>query len=382
MSYDLEVYGKVALSTRDLAKVVSADRALKAQVDKRADAVGAVVWKKSGAHFFTIDGPMQVEPEDLPEGWAEGEGATVLYSLSITYDVSEGPEGFSATVDGADADAAMAFAERLAARIDGAVWDSQTCEAPEVEVAPEAEPEGPRFLHLEWYYTDGDPARAADYLVATRAHSPSASPIRFGTHQPYSGRILAENDGGLDQYYRENCRNSRLVLVGKLPFLRGLISDWSDAVLPSVKVTFALADIRDEDVSALKALFVEFARSTGSFFACAEVNKNEFASAVPLIRQSASWPGLPRVPQWLTWLSPEYAQLVRRHLSADRLQDYPEGVLHTWGSQPVGAEEIASVVVRRETWLPAKFMPRQDDPVDHRYSTRPARRIPASVLKA
>jgi hypothetical protein len=47
VSYDLEVYGKRALSARELVKVVSADRALRAQVDKKADAVDAVVWKRT-----------------------------------------------------------------------------------------------------------------------------------------------------------------------------------------------------------------------------------------------------------------------------------------------------------------------------------------------
>jgi hypothetical protein len=68
----------------------------------------------------------------------------VLYSLSITYDVSDGTDGFSATVDGADVDAVMAFAVRLAERIDGAVMDPQTWEPEECgeeEEVAEPEPE-------------------------------------------------------------------------------------------------------------------------------------------------------------------------------------------------------------------------------------------------
>ncbi|MFE7651251.1 hypothetical protein, partial [Streptomyces phaeoluteigriseus] len=150
MSYDLEVYGKVSLTAKELAKVVSSVRGLKATVDRRAQTISSIVHKRGRAAAFELDGPNLLEPEDIPEEWTEAAGSTVLYSIHVPYAVqSDG--GFSFRVDERDLAAATAFAARLAERIDGTVIDSQTVEPREPEPAPEPEPPRPRFLHLRWY---------------------------------------------------------------------------------------------------------------------------------------------------------------------------------------------------------------------------------------
>ncbi|MCK2029993.1 hypothetical protein [Microbacterium galbinum] len=364
MSYDLEVYGKVALSARDLVKVVSADRALKAQVDKRADAVGAVVWKKSGAHFLTIDGPMQVEPEDLPEGWAEGEGATVLYSLSITYDVSEGPEGFSATVDERAVDAAMAFAERLAARIDGDVMDPQTWEPVEVAVEAEVvEPESAkaRYLHLEWHRLRDDTKDLAEiYLRTARELFPPGVPSRFGMYEPLQGKFPRDDDSTFDLMYRDDAALTSMIFsCGSIA--DGRIGDWTNDLwmrVQTLSLTIHLDRLEKIDaVEIVERFFVALAERTGCFFAFAEVNHSSysFVNALPWMRLELRepWSGLPVDPQWLTWFDPGYAELVAPHLDASRIVQTPRGALHRWTDHPAARDEL--IEISGDPWIPEDF---------------------------
>ncbi|MGN7966546.1 hypothetical protein ACTJKK_10765 [Microbacterium sp. 22179] len=382
MSYDLEVYGKVALSTRDLVKVVSADRALKAQVDKRADALGAVVWKKSGAHFFTIDGPMQVEPEDLPEGWAEGEGATVLYSLSITYDVSEGPEGFSATVDGADADAAMAFAERLVARIDGAVWDPQTWEPTEVEVevAPEAEPPQTLYLHMKWYrLLDDTKDLAAIYLRTAREFFPLAVPSRYGTHEPMQGRIPRDDDALFDRLYREECESSKLLLAGKV-ILHGSISHWTNELsvrVQSVRLTFEISRLEKAGaIDAIERFLVVLAERSEAFFASASVTRSRYVGGYLPFLPKGQWSGLSLEPHWMTWFGREYAELVRPHVDSTLVKDALHGLLHRWTDHPAPAAELRQL--SDGPWIPTELAGIVD-PDDDERCIRGASLMPESL---
>lgn len=135
MSYDLEVYGKVSLTAKELAKVVSSVRGLKATVDRRSQTISSIVQKRGRAMAFELDGPDELDPEDIPEEWAEVADATVLYSIHVPYNVHSGA-GFSFSVDESKLAVATAFAARLAERVGGTVIDPQTYEPPEPEPAP------------------------------------------------------------------------------------------------------------------------------------------------------------------------------------------------------------------------------------------------------
>lgn len=131
MSYDLEVYGKVSLTARELAKVVASVRGLKATVDRGSQTISSIMHKRTREMAFELDGPDLVESEDIPEEWTEVADATVLYSIHVSYDVQSGAGGFSFSVDEAKLSVATAFAARLAERIGGTVIDPQTYEPPE-----------------------------------------------------------------------------------------------------------------------------------------------------------------------------------------------------------------------------------------------------------
>jgi len=234
-----------------------------------------------------------------------------------------------------------------------------------------------RFLHAEWYFSEGDPNLAAIYLETARSFFDHLAPVRFGTHDPFSGNLPRDGDDGFDRYFRDECSASRLIIKGNSPLIRGFISEWSDPLWPSVRLTLELVGSRPADLIGLESFFVEFAKRTASFFACVEVNESEFVSAVPQI-VTGEWPGLPRAPQWLTWFSPAYGELVRPHLNPERTEAYQEGILHRWALRPVNAEEIARISGPKG-WLPEKLMAVQGDSDNPRVATAPARLRPAEL---
>jgi hypothetical protein len=369
VSYDLEVYGKNALSTRELAKLVSADRALSAQVDKKADAVDAVVWKKTGAHFFTIDGPMEVEPEDLPEDWPEGEGATVLYSLSITYDVSDGPGAFSATVDSSDVDAAMAFATRLAERIDGAVMDPQSWEPeegvePEPEPEPAPEPSKARYLHMTWWRLRDDSKDLAEiYLRTARELFPGAVPTRFGTYEPMQGKLPRDGDSAFDAMHREEGRLAFRSASVKF----GSIGDWTNHLwvrVQSVDLTFDLSRLEKVGaVSEIERFFVALAERIGAVFAFVSVTYSPYVSGSFRFLRYGEWSGLPQGPRWMTWFGSDYTELVRPHIDPALVTNFSDGLLHRWADHPVSAEELQEM--NPDPWLPAELIGKPDPDDDY-----------------
>lgn len=382
MSYDLEVYGKRALSTRELAKLVSVDRTLSAQVDKKADAVDAVVWTKTRAHVFTIDGPVEVEPEDLPEDWPEGEGASVLYSLQIAYDVSPGPESSSVTVDGASTDAAMAFAARLANRIDGAVMDPQTWEPPEgvSEEVEEPEPVRERYLHMTWWRLRDDTNDFAEVFLRTaREFFPAAVPTRFGTYEPMQGRLPRDDDAAFGAVYRDECK------WGSLEFATssqgsGRLSSWNNDAwgrVHALDLTHELARLEKAGiVGEIEPFFVALAERTSAVFAFASVTNSRYVSGHFRFLPRGQWSGLPADPRWMTWFGVDYADLVRDHLDPALVTSFPHGLLHRWTNQPVSADELQRI--SGDAWLPGELSG-TPDPDDERRCSEAAAIMPDAL---
>jgi hypothetical protein len=364
MSYDLDVYARLELTLREMREFALADHQLIVDASSVfAPAVLPLLYADSGEYAFVFSGGYRIEPEDLPVSYEPDLAqATVLYRIVVERGGSD------------DVLTARAFAERLAARVEGWVVDPQTVPTGTKKDGP---PAGSRFLHAEWYFSEGKPDLAAMYLDTARRFFDHVAPVRFGTHDPLSGSLPKDGDEGFDHYFRDECAVSRLIIKGKPPLIRGFISEWSDPLWPSVRLTLELAVERPVDLGGLESFFVEFAKRTASFFACVEVTESEFVSAVPQLG-TGDWPGLPRVPQWLTWFSPGYGELVRPYLEPERIVAHPEGLLHRWALRPVNSEEIAGIS-RRRSWLPEKLMPVQADPDNPRLATSPARLRPAEL---
>ncbi|QNA91299.1 MULTISPECIES: hypothetical protein [unclassified Microbacterium] len=376
MSYDLEVYGKVSLTARELAKVVSSVRGLKATVDRRSQTISSIMHKRGRAIAFELDGPDQLEPEDIPEGWTEVADATVLYSIHVPYDVQSGAGGFSFSVDGPNLAAATAFAARLAERVDGTVIDPQDDEPPapepEPDPAPEPEPERPRFLHLRWFRLlddVNDKDLAEIYLRTAREFFPPGVPSRFGTYEPFQGRFPRDDDAKFDAMYRDDCFIGDLILAGK-PIEHGTIDGWTNDLrqrTQSVRLKFEFDRlVKLKALDAIEPFFVALAERTGSFFAFAEVNTSRYATAQRFmaVKRDDPWSGLPTEPQWLTWFGPEYAELVAPHLDPTRMAATSLGTLHRWTKHPAEVDELRAL--SGDPWIPAAFRGVIDPTTDER----------------
>ncbi|MGS0561966.1 hypothetical protein [Microbacterium aurugineum] len=373
MSYDLEVYGKISLTARELAKVVSSVRGLKAAVDRRSQSISSIIHKRGREMAFELDGPDQLEPEDIPEGWRAVAGATVLYSIHVPYDVQSGA-GFLFSVDEASLAAATAFAARLAERVDGTVIDPQAYEPADPEPAPEQEPPRPRFLHLRWYRLlddANDKDLAGIYLRTAREFFTPAVPSRFGTYEPFQGRFPRDDDAQFDAMYREDCYIGDLMLAGK-PIEHGAIDGWTNDLerrTQSIGLKFELERlVKLKALDAIEPFFVALAERTGCFFAFAEVNTSRYGTAQPSMGVTLKdpWSGLPTEPQWLTWFGPEYAELVAPHLDPARTTVTAQGTLYRWTPHPAEAEELR--LLSGDPWIPADFRGVFDPAVDERCS--------------
>lgn len=216
-----------------------------------------------------------------------------------------------------------------------------------------------RSLHLDWYrLRDGSPGLAGIYLDVASELLPALVPSRFGTHEPWQGRFPRDDAATFDRMYREECEISELFFTGR-NIQHGRVSGWTN----DLEARYQRLSIRiDPELlggavvqGALEEFFIEVAKRTGSFFASAELNDTMFetAQAAPV---RGAWAGLPPQPQWLTWYSPEYAELVETHLSAGETRKFPEGWFHRWTDEPADAAEILTWIWE-DSWVPQEMLP-------------------------
>ena len=371
MSYDIEVHGRVALSPPQMLDLGSA-HGLTVDGDYRTAAPTVLSLQSStnGTYAFTLSGPYAIDADDLPTGRrVDLANATQLYRIVVE-------SGGTSPGD------AVSFARHLADRVVGRVVDPQTRDRPRQATGAGAEKQSgvsDRYLHIEWYFhSDGESISLPRlYVSAARESLSQALPTRFGTHHPYSGRLSQEEDGGLTAFYREECALNRLIFKGSGPLLDGHFPEWSRNVRQSISLTFDFASPDTLPPSEIERFFVAVARQTGSFFGCAEVNEHRILTSVPS-SASGRWPGLPRVPQWLTWFSPEYADLVDPYLTPRGRRSFAEGVVHRWTDTPSSADEILPLLSRRR-WAPEKLLAQQRDPDRPRIATSEARVMPVSL---
>lgn len=365
MSYDLDVFGTLSLSARQLVDVLVEDRALHAQVDPGSGGISAVVRADSGELCFILDGPTRLEREDLPEGRPDLTRQRVQYSIFVTYDGQAE----------ANTALALAFADRLAQRVKGTVVDWQT--EPEPAAVPPPPPEPEYFLHLEWFRSldDDSDAFAAHYVASAEEFFPRALPRTFGRWSPFA-KFAKEGAAGVDRLYREECASQRMQISGRKPLLYGFLDEWSRAQIGEHQRLGLVFDastlLKPRLAGAVEAFFVDLARRTDSFFACADVRRSRYGPPVAMAKWG-EWTGLPRQAPWLSWFAPDYAALVQPHLTTGELRESDRGLLHVSRHSPAIP---ASASTEREPWIPEDFLPLQDDPDHRRLATATARIMP------
>lgn len=193
MSYDLSVFAPNGLPPAGLLDVVNQVAGLRPLGGRDlADGKDGSFRVGRGArdeYCFTVDGPFEVEIEDLPEQvTAAVVGAKVLYQILV--------EGSSE----AAVPHAVRFARKLAKTLQGVVVDDQIGEAWPVKSqrTPPKPDSGKRIdiVEMRWYFlADDQPADLPEiYLQLARKYLPEALPKRFGNFEPLQGNLERDGD--------------------------------------------------------------------------------------------------------------------------------------------------------------------------------------------
>ena len=109
---------------------------------------------------------------------------------------------------------------------------------------------------------------------------------------------------------------------------------------------------------SLQRLFIDFAATTGVFFACAEVQRgldwsgrgvgySGNAERTTYLAARGRWTGLPPYPVWWTWFGPVYVPLVVEHLPPDQVEHVKGGLFHSRGSEPLDRDQLVAALAIR-----------------------------------
>jgi len=368
MSYDLTVFGERSLSRAELIQIVRAGADMDV-VDSAEQGI-TVVRGKRASYCFTVDGPFDVEPEDVPEELAlVAIGITVMYQVLV--------EGGAAV----SIPHAVRFSKRLAASVNGAMLDQQS----DAIWAGKANRTVPRpkgneridLIEMTWHFLPGVTDLASLYLTTARKYLPEALPRRFGEFEPLQSKLETAGDSG----FRGAADRSKGLLFwkGTFPVIDGNLAtrhwDGSLRSLPTFGLSLERSAFEEPKWrNALRALFVEFGREGRAYFASAEVIRNigwggrsvwydgKEENSYALIRYKEGWMGLPPHPVWWTLFGREYAALVAPHIASESDLPDDETIFHAWSDAPLDRDALTAMLPKtgffkraRSPWLPEEL---------------------------
>jgi hypothetical protein len=358
VSYDLHVYAAAVLSTADLRDLVA--RIPRLEV---ADFDAARRWYsvERGArrrYCFTVDGPFDVEAEDVPE-----EVTTTLFGVTHVFYV---------TVEGsADADVpyAVRFARTLAQALGGVVVDQQSdqiwARGLERTSATSARNERVKVINLAWYTRRMfvGPNVGARYPAICRRLLPEAPPRRFGEYEPFQGKLAEAGDDGFANAWRD--ATSSLFFTASPPCISGSMSAGPAEQHPcpiwhmSVNLHYQplAADARWRE--AVRRFFLAIAEDLHAFFASAEVTRGNIWNGRSIWSDGETewpimparvqgWMGLLPYPLWWAWYGEPYRGLILLgHLSGGEVTETTSGTLHQLAAEPIDRDALTGRTTRR-----------------------------------
>jgi hypothetical protein len=301
---------------------------------------------RQGTASVSIDGPLQIDAEDLPTELA---AAVLVPRWTLELSVPAGSP-----------DRAWAMAARtgryLADASEGVLFDPQEDRIiwPRSQIRRLVRSEGKRTSHVEfsWVipagaFTEALPRRL---LAVLRRLIPEGLPRRYGSFEPLQHRLDEGDDAFVSRWLEEQGSAVGLLFwKGSSPVGEGLVSFPSDQRpdlgIPAGSVEFQV-DGRVFDDPRWRELAFELLDEVGAlssaFYARALVEQRkdgditaaELVALPPSVVSRGAWSGLPDHPAWLTWLGPGYAGIVdvampasvkvaRRHGSMVRLSERP-----------------------------------------------------------
>jgi hypothetical protein len=397
VSYGLQVYAPSELRGDALRELVAADQQLAVGDYDESRGWCSVVRGAKGSYCFTVDGPVRVEPEDVPdEVTAAVLGVTHLFDITV--------EGSAE----ADVPHAVRFARRLAQALGGVVVDQQTTElwskgASRQALKPDRG-ERVNVIKLEWYSRRESIGSdvGARYLALCRRLLPEALPRRFGEYEPLQEKLEVSGDEGFAQAWRD--ATMLLFFTAASPCLSGSMSAGQNDERPSpvwhMSLDFHYQPLADDERwrEPVRRLFVAIAEECDAFYASAEVTRGNIWngrsmwsdgetewSITPARREG--WMGLPPYPVWWSWYGEPYRTLVDGGLVGGVITEHASGLHHCLAEEPVDRDGLTRRVTRRvglrrvAEWAPPDLLA-VIQPNDRRVLPIPLRaapRIPAAL---
>jgi len=388
MSFDLEIVTSQKPETSQLAEFFLWHKSFAVEGKLGGEAGNVLISKKSKGHdhhCFTIDGPFRIEPEDVSDEVI----AHVLDPQWLTQ-ISLPASAFEA-----DRKIAIELARHMANANRGSVYDPQSGKVvwpkqSHRRYVTATKEERIRLVGLDWYLpvSRGSSRTATALLGVLRKVCPEALPVRFGTFEPLQHRFDSD-----DEPFQEMWKEVSEVEYGdsffwsaKRPCFGGSIffPDKRDKFRPS-HVARSIHLSMDFDGRALHGdtgwcetivrLFLEVARTLGSFYAIGYVQRNVIArrgiwfdsiSEPSPTLPGRWWLGLPPTPVWLMWFGGGYArylEALKRVASTVTL----EGMSFRQGSSPMDRDELREnfpnlprllfAEIEGDEYLPAREIP-------------------------
>lgn len=337
MSYDLTVYAAGGLDDQQLEAVVQSVPGL--SVGDSGDREVTVVRGRQEKYAFTVFGPYQIEPEDVPD--------------DVVPHVLEPTTSWRVIVEGSDpaeVRPARRFAKALALAAGGVAIDEQTQDILGARGARKtARPSSEliRVLELHWYSPVSAPNAPTLWLELAKKLLPEALPRRFGSVYPLQYRLDRDGDEQFIATYSDVAW-----FKATPPCLDGGLysNDWNGVLIDTLTmVAEPLEDPRWRNT--VRRFFVEYARRRGSRLATGEVLRNHKLAGPPdlswdlsdSLRGADGILGLPATPIWWTWLGTDYLPLVRGYLPREHTTCYDEGALYAPTDEPTDRGQLAAL---------------------------------------
>ncbi|MHA7306842.1 hypothetical protein ACX80E_16625 [Arthrobacter sp. TMN-49] len=299
MSYDFSAYAVAPLTIDELVRLVRSTVGLAVEGEPVSDAESLMVLRGvRRAYCFTVDGPFEVEPGDVPEEVTESvPGIAAVYQVLV--------EGSSESA----VPHAAKFGRKLAKAVKGALFDEQTEEIwpkPKLNrLSVPAERRSVDMVTLSFYMLNEDRPEdlPGSYIRTAREIFPEMFPANFNDRKFVSACVKAGTDCALVQvgYPLVDVFYKRLDTDKQVSFM-SLDFDKAGLAVPATR-------------QSLMRFFVEFAQASRSFYASAEVCRGSIwesgkyyatgsSERSPDPSDRGKWAGLHSHAQWWTWFCP------------------------------------------------------------------------------
>lgn len=359
MSYDLSVFAPGSVAAGDLVEAVLSVPGLAIEnPDEVPSGLFHVVRGAKRAHAFSVEGRVEIEPEDAPDGVAE-------YVLGASCMVQ-----IFASLDGdAARKAAIRVAKALAKASGGVVYDEQTGEVwstnKKQALTSPAAAYKTDVLELRFYSKTLPSAefRRVFYEAASRMF-PELTPLRYGKYRPYPHRVV---EGEESDFFEYSTVDRLVSFTSKYPLGYGYFGVGDDLNLCALKLLLDVRAVSDRSVlSALRALFLTIAREAECYFADAQTVRNciwrpkaisyvaESEFGGPAVSQE-SVRGLPHYPSWWTWTGLEYADVISPQQPSDGTR-FGDFTFYEAGPMPMNTDQVQeSLVDPGKPWVPSEY---------------------------